>query len=72
MVHGGSDEGVRARIVIIPESKSAFIAFVNGDNGQQIIDRLMVNKFNNGKDILGKIYAPFIWRIIHLPFDMPF
>lgn len=72
LLHGGSDEGVRARIVILPNSKSGFVAFVNGDNGQKIIDRLMVNRLNNGGEILSKIYAPFVWRIIQLPFDLPF
>lgn len=70
LVHGGSDEGVRARIVILPKSKSAFIAFVNGDNGQQIIDRLMVKRLKHGDTILSKIYSPVIWRIIHLPFNI--
>jgi CubicO group peptidase (beta-lactamase class C family) len=72
LIHGGSDEGVRARIVVLPKSKTAFIAFVNGDNGQQIIDRLMVKKLKLGGKILDHIYTPFIWRIIYLPFNLPF
>lgn len=72
LVHGGSDQGVRARIVILPNSKSGFVAFTNGDNGQKIIDRLMVSRLDEGDKILSKIYAPFIWRVIHLPFELPF
>lgn len=68
LVHGGSDQGVRARIVVLPKSKSAFIAFVNGDKGQAIIDRLMVKQLEYGGKILDKIYAPIIWRKIYLPF----
>lgn len=70
LVHGGSDQGVRARIVVIPKSKKAFIAFTNSDNGQKILDRTMVSKFEPGADILSNIYLPVIWRIIHLPFDI--
>ena len=68
LVHGGSDMGVKARIVVIPNAKKAFIAFANGDNGQKIIDRVMVNKFEPGAEILKNIYLPFVWRIIYLPF----
>ena len=72
LVHGGSDEGVRARIVILPKSKSGFVAFTNGDNGQQIIDRLMDKRLKYGGEILDKIYSPLIWRIIYLPINLPF
>ena len=68
LVHGGSDMGVRARAVILPKSKRAFIIFTNGDKGQRIIDRQMVKRFDPGKAILKKIYHPIMWRIIYLPF----
>lgn len=70
LVHGGADQGARARIVILPKSKTAFIAFTNSDNGQIIVDRLMVKKLKSGGKILDKIYSPFIWRIIYLPFRL--
>ena len=68
LVHGGSDMGVKARIVVMPNVKKAFVAFANGDNGQKIIDRVMVSKFKPGAEILKNIYLPFAWRIIYLPF----
>lgn len=67
LVHGGADIGVRARIVIEPIKKSGFIAFTNGDNGQKIIDRLMVDRLSIGGKLLDKIYFPIIWRMIYLP-----
>lgn len=70
LVHGGSDMGVRARLVIMPESRRAFIAFTNGDNGQQLLDRIMTREFEEGKEILSKIYAPVVWRLIYLPFKI--
>ena len=70
LVHGGSDIGVRARIVVLPESKRGFIAFTNSDNGQKVLDRVMVSKFEPGSSVLDNIYMPFIWRIIHLPFNL--
>lgn len=70
LVHGGSDMGVRARLVIMPESKRGFIAFTNSDNGQKILDRVMVGKFGPGSKLLDNIYLPFAWRIIHLPFNL--
>lgn len=69
LVHGGADNGVRARLVILPKSKNGFIAFTNGDNGQKIIDRLMVDRLSYGGQLLDKIYFPLIWRIIHLPIN---
>lgn len=70
LVHGGSDRGVKARIVVMPKSKRAFIAITNSDNGQKILDRTMVSQFEPGAEILDNIYAPLIWRIIHLPFKL--
>lgn len=71
LVHGGSDDGVRARIVVIPQSQQAFVAMANGDLGQQVIDRLMVDEFEQGADLLSHIYSPFIWRVIHMPMNVP-
>ncbi len=71
LVHGGSDEGVRARITILPESRRAFIGMANGDLGQQVIDRVMVDNFEPGADLLGHIYSPYIWRVIHMPMNVP-
>lgn len=68
LVHGGSDMGVRARVVVMPESGQGFIAFTNSDTGQKLIDRVMVQEFGPGKELISKIYAPVIWRIIYLPF----
>ncbi|MEL7424959.1 MAG: serine hydrolase domain-containing protein [Bacteroidota bacterium] len=70
LVHGGSDMGVRARAVVLPESGRGFIAFANGDNAQKLIDRVMVKEFGPGKALISRMYAPFIWRIIHLPFNL--
>lgn len=70
LVHGGSDQGVRARIVVMPKSKRGFIAFTNSDNGQKILDRVMVRHFEPGSDVLKNIYIPYVWRIIHLPLDI--
>ncbi len=68
IVHGGSDQGVRTRAVFLPESKRGFVIFTNGDNGQKILDRVMVQQFAPGAEVLSKIYAPVIWRVIYLPF----
>lgn len=71
LVHGGSDMGVKARILVLPKSNQGFIAFTNGDYGQQVIDRLMVDQFEPGAEVLSRIYAPVIWRLICLPFRVP-
>ena len=67
LVHGGSDMGVRARVAILPKSKSAFIMFTNGDKGQKLIDRWMVKRFDPQGELISRMYAPFFWRIIYMP-----
>ena len=69
LVHGGSDMGVRARAVVMPKSGRGFIAFTNGDQGQQLIDRIMVEEFEPEKALIRRMYAPILWRIIQLPFN---
>ncbi len=68
LVHGGADMGVRTRVVVMPESGQGFIAFTNSDGGQKLIDRLMVERFGSGKELIRKLYAPVVWRIIYLPY----
>ncbi|MEM6765069.1 MAG: serine hydrolase domain-containing protein [Bacteroidota bacterium] len=68
LVHGGSDMGVKSRVAILPKSKRAFIMFTNGDKGQRLIDRWMVKRFDPKGELISRMYAPFFWRIIYLPF----
>lgn len=68
LVHGGSDMGVRARVAILPKSKNAFIMFTNGDKGQNLIDRWMVKRFDPNGELISRMYVPFFWRKIYLPF----
>jgi len=70
LVRGGADMGVKARILVMPKSKRGFLAFTNGDYGQQVIDRLMVKEFDPGSKVLNRIYAPVIWRMVCLPFKI--
>ncbi len=41
LTHGGSDAGVATKVILLPESKRGIIIFTNGDNGFEIIDKLV-------------------------------
>lgn len=41
LTHGGSDAGVATMVILLPESKRGIILFANGDNGFDIINRIL-------------------------------
>lgn len=41
LTHGGSDAGVATMVVLLPESKRGIIIFTNGDNGFEIINKIL-------------------------------
>lgn len=41
LTHGGSDAGAATMVILLPESKRGIILFANGDNGFDIINRIL-------------------------------
>jgi len=41
LTHGGSDAGAATMVILLPESKRGIIIFTNGDNGFEIINKIL-------------------------------
>lgn len=55
MFNAGSDQGVNALIVLLPQSKRGLIVFTNGDNGRGLAMQLIGKSLGEaGKEILGR------------------
>lgn len=54
LIHGGSDEGVRAVVMLLPKSGQGMVVMMNGDNGQQLYERLVLESLDRGKEIMGR------------------
>lgn len=52
LVHGGSDRGVRARVILLPKSKDGIVIMTNGDKGMKIIRRLIKENMKYGSRLI--------------------
>lgn len=54
LMHGGSDQGVRAGVIIVPKSQAGVVIFSNGDNGGRIIEAVVPMVLDNGENYLAR------------------
>lgn len=54
LIHTGSDEGVRALVILLPKSGQGLVAMMNGDNGHQLYERLVTESLDLGKELMGR------------------
>jgi CubicO group peptidase (beta-lactamase class C family) len=52
LVHTGSDEGVRAAIILLPKTKRGLVIMTNGDGGQEVIKNIVTEALDCGKVII--------------------
>lgn len=55
LVHGGSDRGVRAAVIVVPKSQAGVVIITNGDNGGRIIEAVVPLVLQNGDEYLVRI-----------------
>jgi CubicO group peptidase (beta-lactamase class C family) len=48
LIHTGSDAGVAAKVILLPESKRGIVMLTNGDNGFDIIEKVEAEFFSSG------------------------
>ncbi len=54
MVHSGSDAGVKTLVIILPVSKQGLLIFMNGDNGNKLYERIIIELLEVGKEMMEK------------------
>jgi CubicO group peptidase (beta-lactamase class C family) len=54
LIHSGSDDGVRAVVMLLPKSGQGLVVMMNGDNGHQLYERLVLESLDRGKEIMGR------------------
>lgn len=52
LMHGGSDQGVRTGVVVVPSARAGVVVFTNGDNGGRIIEAVVPKVLPNGGESL--------------------
>ena len=52
LLHTGSDPGVRTIIILLPESKRGLVIFTNGDNGMQVILKIISHSLDIGDQLI--------------------
>lgn len=69
--HGGSDIGVRTMAVFLPISKRGVVIMTNGDNGMNVLNRVISRSLDAGDDILRYMYqSPTKQAVITLSPDI--
>lgn len=54
LMHGGSDRGARAAVIVVPKSQAGVVIFTNGDNGGRIIEAIVPLVLPHGGEYLAK------------------
>lgn len=54
LLHSGSDEGVKALVVLFPKSKEGLVVLMNGDNGMPIYGHAIQGFLTYGKELLAQ------------------
>jgi CubicO group peptidase (beta-lactamase class C family) len=52
LIHTGSDEGVKALVMLFPKSKEGLIVLTNGDQGYQLYGKLVTESLTLGSEIM--------------------
>jgi CubicO group peptidase (beta-lactamase class C family) len=55
LFHTGSDAGTRTAIILLPKSGRGLVIFTNGDNGNEVIQHIVLQYLDLGKEILEKL-----------------
>jgi CubicO group peptidase (beta-lactamase class C family) len=55
LFHTGSDAGTRTAIILLPKSGRGLVVFTNGDNGNELIQHIVLQYLDLGKEILEKL-----------------
>jgi CubicO group peptidase (beta-lactamase class C family) len=53
--HTGSDAGTRTAVILLPQSKRGLVIFTNGDNGNKLIELIVMEYLDLGNEILLKL-----------------
>ena len=54
LMHGGSDQGVRAAVIVVPQTRDGVVILTNGDNGGKIIEAVVPLFLPNGDEYLSQ------------------
>jgi hypothetical protein len=52
LVHSGADMGIRAIIILLPNSKRGIILMTNGDNGHKVMQQIGNESLDIGKQLI--------------------
>jgi CubicO group peptidase (beta-lactamase class C family) len=52
LVHSGADMGVRAIIILLPNTQRGIILITNGDNGHKVMQHIGTESLNVGKQLI--------------------
>jgi CubicO group peptidase (beta-lactamase class C family) len=55
LVHSGRNPGIAAIVVLLPKSKRGVVVLTNGENGDQVYKKAIVESVDVGKEIMDKL-----------------
>ena len=55
LFHTGSDAGTRTAVILLPKSGRGLVILTNGDNGNEVIQHIVIQYLDLGKEILEKL-----------------
>jgi CubicO group peptidase (beta-lactamase class C family) len=55
LVHSGSDAGVQTLVILLPVSGQGLVIFTNGDNGNKLYEKLVIELLDTGKEMMAQV-----------------
>jgi CubicO group peptidase (beta-lactamase class C family) len=55
LVHSGRNPGIATIVILLPESKQGVVVLTNGDNGDHVYKKIIVESLDLGKEILQRL-----------------
>jgi CubicO group peptidase (beta-lactamase class C family) len=62
LVHSGRNPGIAAMVILLPESKRGVVVLTNGENGDQVYKKVIMESLDLGKEIIRTALGAAIGR----------
>ena len=57
LIHTGHDDGIQTIILLLPKSKSGLVVFTNGENGNNVYKKIIIESLGLGQEIIDRFFT---------------
>lgn len=57
LLHTGHDDGIQTIVILLPKSKRGLVVFTNGENGNEVYKKVIIESLDLGQEIIGRFFS---------------